>query len=247
MSYSIEDIRNKSNLLAVSYGSKIIECRLLYVDRKTMEIAVHPDCTVIVKAPMQSNITQIEKKVIKRARWILKQLNYFKQFNPKTPERCYVSGETHLYLGKQYRLKLVEGTENSVKLSRGFFHITYRNVPTPETAKKLLNQWYSEKAQLQFAQSMDRCWQKFNSLGIGKPKISIRRMQKRWGSLSPDKGTVTLNTDLIRAPKECIDYVVTHELCHLKHNNHNKEFYKLLDSVVPGWEKIKHKLETTLL
>ena len=71
-------------------------------------------------------------------------------------------------------------------------------------------------------------------------------MQKRWGSLS-DKGTVTLNTDLIRAPKECIDYVVTHELCHLKYNNHGPEFYKLLDSVIPGWEKIKHKLELSMV
>lgn len=80
-----------------------------------------PDSTVIVKAPVQSDIALIEKKIIKRARWILKAQNYFKQFNPKTPDRCYVNGETHLYLGKQYRLKLAEGMENSVKLSRGFF------------------------------------------------------------------------------------------------------------------------------
>jgi len=123
-----------------------------------------------------------------------------------------------------------------------FFHTTCRNEPSPNAAKKLLNQWYSEKAQLQFAESMDRCWQKFNGLGISQPKLSIKRMQKRWGSLS-DKGTVTLNTDLVRAPKECIDYVVTHELCHLKYNDHSPKFYKLLDSVIPGWEKIKHKLE----
>jgi hypothetical protein len=235
-----------NNKHSVVYGRKTIDFSLLYCDRKTMEIAVHPDSTVIVKAPAQSDITLIEKKIIKRARWILRQLNYFKQFNPKTPDRCYVNGETHLYLGKQYRLKLAEGTENSVKLSRGFFHITCRNEPTPSATKKLLNQWYSEKAQLQFAESMDRCWQKFNGLGIDQPKLSIKRMQKRWGSLS-DKGTVTLNTDLIRAPKECIDYVVTHELCHLKFHDHSPEFYKLLDSVIPGWEKIKHKLELSMV
>jgi predicted metal-dependent hydrolase len=93
---------------------------------------------------------------------------------------------------------------------------------------------------------MDRCWQKFNGLGIDKPKLSIKRMQKRWGSLS-DKGTVTLNADLIRAPKECIDYVITHELCHLRFHDHSPEFYKLLDSVIPGWEKIKHKLELSMV
>ncbi len=231
---------------SVVYGRKTIDFSLFYCDRKTMEIAVHPDSTVIVKAPVQSDITLIEKKIITRARWILRQLNYFKQFNSKTPDRCYVNGETHLYLGKQYRLKLSEGPENSIKLSRVFFHVTCRNEATQDIAKKLLNQWYSKKAQLQFAESMDRCWQKFNSLGIGKPRLSIKRMQKRWGSLS-GKGTVTLNTDLIRAPKECIDYVVTHELCHLKYHDHSPEFYKLLDSVIPGWEKIKHKLELSMV
>jgi len=235
-----------SNKHSIVYGRKTIDFSLLYCDRKTMEIAVNPDCTVIVKAPVHSDIALIEKKIMKRARWIIRQLNYFKQFNPKTPDRCYVNGETHLYLGKQYRLKLATGTKNSVKLSCGFFHITCRNEPTPNTAKKLLNQWYSEKAQLQFAESLDRCWKKFLWLDIDQPKLSIKRMQKRWGSLS-GKGTVTLNTDLIRAPKECIDYVVTHELCHLKFHDHSPEFYRLLDLSLPGWEKIKHKLELSIL
>ncbi len=231
---------------SIVYGQKTIEFNLLYSDRKTMEIAVHPDGSVIVKAPAQSDITMIKTKIKKRARWILRQLNYFKQFNPRTPDRCYVNGETRLYLGKQYRLNVAKGSENSVKLSRGLFHITCRNTPTPETVKKRLNQWYSEKAQLQFAESMDRCWQKFNGLGINKPDFTIKRMQKRWGSLS-DRGTLTLNTTLIRAPKECIDYVVTHELCHLKYPNHSPGFYKLLDSVLPEWEKIKHKLELGMI
>ncbi len=97
-----------------------------------------------------------------------------------------------------------------------------------------------------FRGTLYKVWQKFNGLGIGKPKLSIKRMQKRWGSLS-GKGIVTLNADLIRAPKECIDYVVTYELCHLKYYNHSPEFYKLLDSVIPGWEKIKHKLELSMV
>ncbi|MBD3377604.1 DUF45 domain-containing protein [candidate division KSB1 bacterium] len=211
-----------------------------------MEIAVHPDGTVVVKAPVQSDVETIKKKIKKRARWILRQLNYFKQFTPKTPDRCYVNGETHLYLGKQYRLKIAKGSVNSIKLTRGLFYITCRNTPTPEMTKKRLNQWYLEKARLQFAESTNRCWQKFNSLDIDKPGLSIKRMQKRWGSLSKI-GTLTLNTDLIRAPKECIDYVVTHELCHLKYPNHSPEFYKLLDSVLPEWEKIKHKLELSMV
>lgn len=234
------------NKCSVVYGKKTIDFKLLFCDRKTMEIAVHPDSSVIVKAPVQSDIELIENKIIKRARWIIRQQKYFSQFNPRTPVRSYVNGETHLYLGKQYRLRVAEGPENSVKLSRGYFHITCRNAPSPDVARKLLHQWYMEKAKVHFGESLNRNWHKFSHLDKDKPILSVKRMQKRWGSLS-NKGTLTLNTTLIRAPKECIDYVVTHELCHLKHHNHSPEFYKLLDAVVPGWEKIKHKLELSLI
>ncbi|MEZ5471669.1 MAG: SprT family zinc-dependent metalloprotease [Marinicella sp.] len=233
------------NKHSVVYGRKTIDFSLLYCDRKTMEIAVHPDSTVIVKAPVQSDIALIEKKIMKRARWILRQVNYFKQFIPRTTSRCFVTGETHLYLGKQYRLRISEGIDNSVKLCHGIFHIYTKSEPNPTIAKKLLNQWYLEKAIIQFTHSMNRCWPKFSDLGFEKPKLTIKRMQKRWGSLSA-KGTITLNTDLIRAPIECIDYVVIHELCHLKFNDHSPEFYNLLGLILQDWENIKHKLEILL-
>lgn len=240
------DAATHSGKRSIVYGCKVIDYSLFFCKRKTMEIAVHPDSSVIVKAPIGADISLVEKKLNKRARWILRQLDYFSQFNPKTPGRCYVNGETHLYLGKQYRLRLAEGSANAVKLTRGFFHIATTDTPNPEVAKKLLNKWYLEKAQVQFKESIDRCWLKFDNSDFAKPTMTIKRMQKRWGSLSR-KGMVTLNTDLVRAPKECIDYVVTHELCHLKYHNHGSEFYKLLEKAIPGWEKIKHKLELGML
>jgi len=78
------------------------------------------------------------------------------------------------------------------------------------------------------------------------PRLQVRRNEKRWGSLSRG-GILTLNTDLIRAPRECIDYVITHELCHLKCHDHSPEFYRLLEKVMPDWEKRKHKLELALV
>ena len=227
------------------YGRKTIEYRLLYRERRTMEIAVHPDSTVVVKAPVDAAIDLIEDKLRKRARWILRQMNYFRQFDPRTPVRCYVNGETHLYLGRQYRLKLAKGTENSVKLIKGSFHVTTPDATTPETAKKLLEEWYREKARLHFSESMNRCWEKFRELDVERPDVYIRKMRTKWGSLS-DKGTISLNTDLIRVPKECIDYVVTHELCHAVHHNHGKAFYQLLDQLMPDWKKRKNKLEAVM-
>ncbi len=227
---------------SIFYGRRKIDYRLFSGNRKTMEISVHPDSSVIVKAPKNSDISLIENKLQKRARWILRQINYFRQFDPRTPARCYVNGESHLYLGKRYRLKLKKDSKNFVKISRGFFYVHCADTKDPQTVKRLLNSWYLEKAKVQFKESMDRCWQKFFNHDSDKPDLAIKRMKKRWGSLS-EKEIMTLNTELIKAPKECIDYVVTHELCHLKYHSHNAEFYRLLDSLIPDWEKIKHKLE----
>lgn len=230
---------------SVRYGRKTIRYSLLHIDRKTLEIAVHPDASVVVKAPVDSDIATIEKKLQKRALWILKQQTFFGQFNPRPPRRFYINGETHLYLGKQYRLKLANGPENSIKLSRSFLTITFQGKSTPERAGRLLSKWYLERARVQFNESLDRCWVLFSNRGLSRPKLFIKKMQKRWGSLS-DHGMLVLNTDLIRAPKECIDYVVIHELCHLKCRDHSPGFYKLLESVIPDWEKRKHKLEIGL-
>jgi len=236
------DLIKQSNKRSVVYGRKTIEYYLFNVDRKTLEIAVHPDGVVVVKAPLGANIEQVEARITKKSDWILKQQSYFSQFNPRTPERCFVNGETHLYLGKQYRLRIQEGAENSVKLANGFFSITCRNSASSEIAKKLLDHWYLERAKIQFRESLDRFWYRFESFGYIKPEIHIMKMKKRWGSL-PNSGKVILNKDLIRMPKDCIDYVVAHELCHLKVNNHSADFYSLLAFVMPDWEKYKNKLE----
>ncbi|MCF6226384.1 MAG: M48 family metallopeptidase [Xanthomonadales bacterium] len=231
---------------SIIYGQKSIQYRLIYSARSSLEIAVLADATVIVKAPTGASISKIEQKISKRARWIIKQLNYFKQFSPRTPKRYYLNGETHLYLGRRYRLKSVQAHQDWVKLTRGYFLISCREQANPVATERLMKNWYAEKAALQFNASFDRCWPKFKQFSLDKPTLSIRRMQKRWGSLSPN-GRLTLNANLVKTPRECIDYVVTHELCHLIYHNHCSGFYKLLETVIPSWEKVKHKLELSLI
>lgn len=233
-------------LCTVTYGKENISFSVLRGARKTLAIEVYPDSSVVIKAPTGTGFDEIQKKVSKRARWIIKQQEYFRQFDPRTPERQFVGGETHLYLGKQFRLKVSEGDRDSVKLSRGYFQVERKNSILPDHVKVLLNTWYLEKATVAFHASFERCWPYFERLGLTKPRIQARRMRKRWGSLSMG-GQLTLNPDLIRAPKECIDYVITHELCHLQCHNHSSEFYRLLEKVMPDWEKRKHKLELALV
>ncbi len=221
-----------------------INFNLFFVERKTLEIAVHPNGEVVVKAPVDSQLDQIKEKVWKRSYWIIKQQQYFNQFIPRTPERNFILGETHLYLGRQYRLKIVPVPSNIVKLSRGKFLIFTENKQA-DHIKSLLDNWYYEKAVKQFKKRYGFCWDNFPQNEISKPILKIRKMGKRWGSLSKNK-TINLNPDLVKAPKECIDYVITHELCHLYYKNHDKKFFSLLENIIPNWKRVKHNLELLL-
>lgn len=230
---------------SVAYGKDNIEFTFFYVDRKTLEIAVHPDQTVVIKAPLGINIEEIQKRVVRRASWIMRQRAFFQQFEPRTPARQYLGGETHLYLGKQYRLRIRKGNKESVRLVNGFFEI---QTPEPKSSirvKGLLEKWYLKKARDKFVDSLNRCWPYVEKFAVEKPGLQIKAMKKRWGSLSA-KGRLTLNTDLIKAPRECIDYVIVHELCHLRYPHHGTGFYKYLNQIIPDWEKRKHRLETTM-
>lgn len=230
---------------SVAYGKENIEFRIVYSDRKTLEIAVHPDLTVVVKAPLGIDHEKIKRRVARRSGWIIRQLDFFRQFDPRTPARSYVGGETHLYFGRQYRLKIVSGNQDSVKLTRGYFEIKVNGDISPDRVKVLLEGWYAKRAAAKLCESFHRCWSCFEKFYTLKPMLQIRSMRKRWGSLSAN-GRLTLNTDLIRAPGECIDYVIVHELSHLRYNNHGPKFYRLLEKVMPDWEKRKRKLEITL-
>jgi len=228
---------------SIKYGKRIINYSLHYSKRKTMTIAVYPDGSVVVKAPVGTSLKIIEERLKKRSKWISKHLDHFINIKPKVPPRQFIGGETHFYLGRRYRLKICVDTKERVAATRGCI-VVYSKDKDPDRIKNLVEKWYREKAQEHFTESFDRCFEKFEGSNIKKPVLKIRKMKTRWGSYST-KGNVTLNLELIKKPKECIDYVATHELCHSKHRNHRKGFYDLLLRMMPEWKKIKLKLETT--
>ena len=106
-------------ILQLPYGETILEFRLERRNRKTLSISVSPNLSIEAVAPMDAPREKIVEKVRKRAPWIQKQLRYFAQFQPRTPERRFVAGETHLYLGRQYKLKVVPHFQEHVRLYRG--------------------------------------------------------------------------------------------------------------------------------
>lgn len=233
----------------VEYGSTKIEFELAFADRKTLGITVHPDRRVVVTAPLDSELQKIREKVRKRAAWITKQQRFFLGFEPKTPPRRFVSGESHFYLGRQYRLKIIEGEEESIKLSGGFFWARTQmrgEVEKSNEARRLLEAWYKEKAGVHFPRIAAPYLSRFVRLGVEPTDFIIRKMDKRWGSCTA-AGKVILNTELIRAPRGCIEYVVVHELCHLLHHDHGAKFQALQAAEFPAWEKWKRVLEEKMV
>ena len=235
----------KSIACTISYGKTEINYVLLMMNRKSLEIAVHPDKSVVVKAPETSALEVIEEKVKKRSRWIKRQIAYFNQFDPRTPRRTHVGGESHLYLGRKYRLKIQTSDKDKVLLKNGYFCIEATS-NIPNHVEQLMDNWYRRHAKMHLSKIFDNCWEDFKKGDLSKPNLKLQKMDKRWGSLS-GKGQLTLNINLIQTPKECIEYVVIHELCHLIHHNHGVEFYRLLDRTQPDWMNRKHKLEMALI
>lgn len=230
---------------AVAYGVDIISYEVRFLgSRQTLGIEVHPDSRVLVRAPVGCSEKLIAERIKKRAGWIRRQLQEFERYRPRTPPRQYVAGESHRYLGRQYRLKTLLGDSESVQLIRGLLVVTHTQQPTPQETRRLIRQWYLARAREIFSAALVASARRFKD--IESPRLIVRHMNTRWGSLSMN-GNMTLNVDLVKAPKSCIEYVITHELCHMKHRNHDDRFFGLLDGTMPDWRARKVRLEFTLL
>lgn len=229
-------------MASIRFGSKQIDYQIEYSERKTLGITVTPDMDVLVKAPNDCTISKIEEKLKKKAPWIIKQQSFFLAYHPKTTKRNYISGETHLYLGRQYLLKIEENEKESVKLKGKFIEVKTHD---KSRVKQLVNNWYLKHAKLKFHATALPLIEKFKKYKVEPSSIVLREMPTRWGSCTP-KGKIILNPELIKAPKGCIEYVIVHELCHLIHHDHTQKFMDLQTREMNNWEKWKAKLESLL-
>ena len=154
-------------MATIQFGSKKIDYQIEYSERKTLGITVTPDMDVLVKAPNDSTITKIEEKLKKKAPWIIRQQSFFLAYHPKTTERKYISGETHLYLGRQYLLKVEENEKESVKLKGKFIEVKTRD---KTRVKQLLSNWYLEHARSKFNSTALPLIEKFKKYKV-EPRI----------------------------------------------------------------------------
>jgi len=213
--------------------------------RKTIGIIVERNGEVRVRAPFRVSENQIFKVVQKKADWILRKVNEAAERSSSSVERKFASGEKLLYLGDEYILETVEKdlawaevikTENTVAVYiPGGMSCEIRK----QTIKKALEEWYRKRFSEIVKERVDRYSLR---LKVFPRKIAIKDQKTRWGSCSK-KENINLNWRLVMAPVDIIDYVVVHELCHLKVMNHSKDFWNLVESILPNYHESRKWLK----
>jgi hypothetical protein len=206
-------------------------------------LKVHVDGKVAAHASKSVSHKQIHKFVAEKAEWIYEQRTFFLQQEPE-PEHIwyYRHGEMHYYLGERYPLNIIVAADKrqQVTLKKDAIHINAQQTNSSWVRANLLA-WYQYQAKKLFAERLEKIIPTIPWVDE-VPVFSVRMMKSRWGSCSSNK-TLSLNSLLLRAPLECIDYILIHELCHFVEMNHSSRFYKLLNKVMPNWRAAKKKLE----
>jgi predicted metal-dependent hydrolase len=221
-------------------GEPEIEYELFRSNRRTLGIAVEPGGRLVVTAPRNASQDRIESVLRRRRSWIRRQLEDARGRPPRPPAHEWVGGETHRYLGRQYRLKVRAGSPD-VSLRGQYFVATVRQI-TPAQVRVGMERWYREHARAVFLRRARVLVEATPRLRLDAvPPLRVRRLAKRWGSCSPN-GLLLLNSEAVKLPVGCVDYVLMHELCHLRVQHHGRSFWRLLDACMPDWERWRERL-----
>lgn len=203
---------------------------------------MHPDLSVQAVIPDGTSDVDLDKALRQKTRWIWQKLRDFRAVQEHATPRTYASGESHFYLGRRHLLKVYHQPDapETVRMLRGRLEVSVQE-RNALRIQKLLELWYFTRAQEVFRNRLDALLP--TTLWVRTPPVlKLQVMQTQWGNCSPG-GTITLNPHLIKAPRDCIDYVILHELCHLKEHNHGPAFWGLMERVMPDWERHKARLD----
>jgi predicted metal-dependent hydrolase len=190
---------------------------------------------VKVSVPQTLSDKRVRDLITQRTPWIKSKLRELSE-RPKFKPKEYVSGETFPYLGKNYRLKVLQGDDCLVRLKNGRFIATISNSDEPQSlVQELLSEWYRNHAEMRLREKTERL---AKIVDVAPRSVAIKTYKSRWGSCSA-RGDITYNWKIILAPHRIVDYVVIHELCHLIEHNHSNRYWKHVERYVPNWRDCK--------
>lgn len=219
----------------VSYEDKTLEFDIVRSNRiKTSEIIVEAG-KVVVRTPSGKDIKEIEKMVKRKAEWIARKQQEYQALVLQISKPSFEPDSTLPYLGKNYALRVFTGYKaNKIRLVRDEFLVS---VMSSEPDKKQLSYMYEDWLMERAGSILvDKVRRYSEQLGVNPKKVVIKNMRKRWGSATKDN-VLNLNVNLLKAPEDVIDYIVLHELCHLKIRNHSHYFWELVDRFMPNYKQ----------
>lgn len=228
----------------LQYGDQRIPYQVMFSAGKHGKLSIHvlPTGVVCVEAPAGTPLGEIKRAVTRRASWVDGHLRAACAHRVHLLPREYVSGESHLYLGRRYLLKVRQSDvdEPSVSLYQGRFRVI-APARGADMISSMMTAWYRQRARVIFEERLDLVSSRLPWLDEA-PRWKLLAMKRQWGSCSPT-GILSLNPHLVKASPIYIDYVLLHELCHLKLHNHSTGFYQLLKRHMPGWHIVKSRLD----
>ena len=204
--------------------------------RKTVSIFIERNGSVRVLAPVTVPDEKIEEAVRAKEYQIFTKLAKWKELNQGKVNREFVNGQSFLYLGRNYRLTITENQEVPLKISGGFFHLDKKHL---SKADNLFKEFYKDKAEKKIKERMKLIAEKFQD----KPtSIKVLELQNRWASWTPKNG-LNFHWKCIMAPVSVLDYIITHEMVHLKFPNHSDKFWNELDKKMPNFREHENWLK----
>lgn len=215
---------------------KDITYSLTTSDRKTLSIYIERDGQVTVLAPQDFTPQQIKDVLEQKRGWIYKSLAEWEDLNATRVKREYVNGEGFLYMGRTYRLQIVEQQDKPLLLKNGYFNLRRQSLPK---ADDVFKEFYRQKGNVKLRERVSYYQGK---LGVKASEIRILELKNRWASCS-DKGNLNFHWKCMMAPLTVLDYVVVHELVHLKYKNHTTAFWNEIDKLIPDYQERKQWLK----
>lgn len=203
--------------------------KIIRSKRKTIALVVTQDATLVVRAPIKTSATSIRQLVQKKRDWIRKKQESFQKRSRKFVPKEFVNGEGFWYLGKEYRLEIVENQKHPVVLEHTL-KITREFLPG---ARKCLIAWYKKQSLEKISQRVQ--WYA-KQAGLSYDSVRITDAQKRWGSCGR-KGSLNFSWRLVMAPMKIMDYVVVHEMVHLEEKNHSPKYWNKVRVILPDYRE----------
>lgn len=223
---------------------RILSYNLERKNVKNINLRIKSDQSIYMSANHTISDDVIEGFLQSKSDYILKALEHYADIGKYAPQpKQYVDGESFRILGHDRRLKVIQGTRNSVESDESYIFLTVKDISDSEQKKKTMDKWLKKYCNEIVFDVCERVYPKFQKYGVDFPELCFRNMVSRWGSCQPKRKTLTFNISLIEAPLSCIEYVVTHEFTHFLQPNHSKRFYNQLAMFMPDWQERKKMLE----